>query len=580
MCSTRCSRVDGAKPKNYSFFMRKTPPETPQLPFVGDDGGIALLRVALRGIGAEFANAALSPDERTLLAGVMADDDHGSRPLADPGGTDPWTQPLADSRATDRRRALGQFFTPWPIVETMVDWVVRQEPDRIVDVGCGTGRFALAAAHRLPSVEVIAVDTDPVATLLCRSHAHRRGLSNILVRCQDFLRAPLPPSPGRTVFVGNPPYVRHHRLAEDVKAWAAARCKELDVPFSGLAGLHAYFFLATALHAAKGDAGCYVTSAEWMDVNYGALVRRLLVERLGVLSVSVLDPQASAFDDAMTSAAITCFQVGRDVSSVRFSSVPAFANAEGPGDARAVPRAELGGTWGSFRNSVSRAADDTDALPLGSLFRVRRGIATGDNTFFIMTWEEARQRGLTPWAHPVIASGREVAASGGEIRTSTPHCIILLPRELDSLRNDHATAAKRFIDEGEQRGVHERYLCAHRSPWWWLGEARPAPIVASYMARRPPAFAANPHGVLLANIAHGLYPRRVFHPNQLRALTDMLNSVATHFVGCGRSYQGGLEKFEPREMERLRIPFRSIPSVLLPPLSDPLETRHAAAAPA
>ncbi len=497
----------------------------------------------------------LAPTEQAVLD--LACRDGGWRPAEppshDPKLPDPWTDLLAAARPTAQRRDLGQFFTPWPIVCTMVEWVREQHPETIVDVGCGTGRFALAAAQAMPAARILAIDSDPVATLLCRAHAKRQGLQNLVVCCQDYLREPLPPHEGRTAFIGNPPYVRHHRIPAQTKAWAAATCAALGLPCSGLAGLHAYFFLATALHACKGDVGCFITSAEWMDVNYGALVRRLLVERMGILSLCMLDPAAAAFDDAMTSAAITCFEAGRPVETLRFSVVPAFTAAAGPTDARVVPRDQLAGTWGGLR-TVRHAHPAADSVPLGSIARVRRGIATGANGFFVMTWDEALRGGLMDFAHPVIAAGREILDSGGQIARETRHCLVMLPRDLEALSGDARKAARRFVAEGERHGVHSRYLCTHRSPWWWLGTAQPAPIVVSYMARRPPVFALNPHGVLIVNIAHGLFPRRALPINLLRSLADLLNGSAARFVGGGRCYQGGLEKFEPREMERLLLP--------------------------
>jgi hypothetical protein len=76
------------------------------------------------------------------------------------------------------------------------------------------------------------------------------------------------------------------------------------------------------------------------------------------------------------------------------------------------------------------------------------------------------------------------------------------------------------------------------------------------MARRPPAFVRNlahrSEGARHINIAHGLYPRGAMSPASLDALARYLAAATT--VSEGRTYAGGLTKFEPREMERLLVP--------------------------
>jgi hypothetical protein len=72
------------------------------------------------------------------------------------------------------------------------------------------------------------------------------------------------------------------------------------------------------------------------------------------------------------------------------------------------------------------------------------------------------------------------------------------------------------------------------------------------MARRPPAFVLNDVEARHINIAHGLYPREDLSPVVLDALALHLRSAVE--LSQGRTYAGGLTKFEPREMERLTIP--------------------------
>ena len=76
------------------------------------------------------------------------------------------------------------------------------------------------------------------------------------------------------------------------------------------------------------------------------------------------------------------------------------------------------------------------------------------------------------------------------------------------------------------------------------------------MARRPPAFVRNVAGVRHLNIAHGLYPREPMPGAVLDRLAGYLRSSVA--LGQGRTYAGGLTKFEPREMERLAVPWERI----------------------
>jgi hypothetical protein len=72
------------------------------------------------------------------------------------------------------------------------------------------------------------------------------------------------------------------------------------------------------------------------------------------------------------------------------------------------------------------------------------------------------------------------------------------------------------------------------------------------MARRPPAFVRNLASARNINIAHGIYPREPIGPACLDLLAEHLRTTAS--VDAGRTYAGGLTKFEPKEMERLLVP--------------------------
>ena len=72
------------------------------------------------------------------------------------------------------------------------------------------------------------------------------------------------------------------------------------------------------------------------------------------------------------------------------------------------------------------------------------------------------------------------------------------------------------------------------------------------MARRSPQFTLNTCDARHINVAHGLYPRENLATGVLDRLVTWLNKNIN--TGSGRTYAGGLTKFEPKEIERLRIP--------------------------
>ena len=130
--------------------------------------------------------------------------------------------------------------------------------------------------------------------------------------------------------------------------------------------------------------------------------------------------------------------------------------------------------------------------------------------------------------------------------------MIDLPAGLDALDDDERKAVQRFLAWARRRGAHEGYIATHRREWWSVGLREPAPILCTYMARRAPAFVRNKVKARHINIAHGLYPREVLNDT---ALTAVLTYLRRH-VGTtgGRTYAGGLVKFEPKEVERIVLP--------------------------
>ncbi|HUG93797.1 MAG TPA: N-6 DNA methylase [Planctomycetaceae bacterium] len=469
-------------------------------------------------------------------------------------GADPLGEQFCRLRTAAVRRSRGATYTPPAIVRAMVEWSAELgQPRRVVDPGTASGRFLLAAGRRFRRAELLGVEIDPLAALLARANLAAAGFSKrSRVLVADY-REHLPRiESGATLFIGNPPYVRHHTIESRWKRWLIAAAGRRGIMASGLAGLHAHFYVATADHARPGDFGCLITSAEWLDVNYGSVIRELLLGELGLDRLAVVEPSARPFPDAATTAVVTRFRVGERPPRVSVWRVDDAARLSHPnGCALSVRRERLAA--GSRWTPLTRRRRPTPAghVELGELCRVHRGQVTGNNGF----WTAGPHSRNLPESvlFPSITKARELFEAGAEIESAAAlRLIIDLPPDLEVLSDRDRKAVERFLAEGRKLGIPEGYIASNRKPWWSVRLREPAPILATYMARRPPAFVYNHSQVRHINIAHGIYPREPLEPAVLVELARYLSSQTR--LESGRMYAGGLTKFEPREMERLLVP--------------------------
>ena len=472
-------------------------------------------------------------------------------------GDDPLGDAFCRLRPPRTRRRHGAVYTPRPIVESMLRWAAGAgEPARVVDPGAGSGRFLLAAGRIFPEAALVAVETDPLAALTLRANAAVLGMTDRLtLLAADYRTVDLPAVDGPTLYVGNPPYVRHHDIAPAWKDWLAAAAAQYGLRASRLAGLHVHFVLKTCQLARPGDFGALITAAEWLDVNYGDVMRQAFVGVLGGSALHVVNPAAAPFPDADTTGAIACFRSGRRTETVRVRAVDTVAElgALDGGHPVALSRLVAARRWSPLLRPAERAP--RGYVELGELCRVHRGQVTGCNA----VWIAGRYPGPLPDAVLVAAvtRARELFDAGPRLSsTDALRRVIDLPVDLDALDDALNDAARqqvgRFLRWARRMRAHASYVAGNRRAWWAVGLREPAPILCTYMARRPPAFVRNPRGARHLNIAHGLYPRAPLPDATLDALAAWLQrNVRT---SGGRTYAGGLTKFEPREIERILVP--------------------------
>lgn len=483
----------------------------------------------------------LDVEERKLLRGIRPANELAVDMITHliRAGFDPLGDAYMHVNNPKERRLTGSVFTPNAIVESMVNWAKKRvEPSRIIDCGCGSGRFALTAARMFPDAHVVAVDISPMATLMCKANSNAAGIPITVLR-KDFMRVRLPSSKkGATLWIGNPPYVRHHNIAGEEKAWFSNALDTLQVRGNGLAGLHAYFMASIAKRFSPSDVGCLVMSSEWMDTGYGVTIRDILTKKLKMTSLWMYDKAEETFEGTMSSAAVVGFakKNPEGIVEVNGGSMPLSAF-------------EKSSRWSKVVLGAQGNIVESGFVQLGDFARVHRGVVTGKNDFWVRKPGEISEQ----LCIPVVAHARELAGDVPACRDiARLSRLVTLPADLSILPDDLYAEAQSIIDDGLRNEIDEGFVARHRKSWWSIKTPDPPVIMMTYMARHPPVFVANSDRLCMLNVVHGIYPTVDLSERAVENLVKYLNENVDMLDG--RMYSGGLVKFEPREVERLLVP--------------------------
>lgn len=470
------------------------------------------------------------------------------------------------------RNKWGQFGTPPELAASIArharGLMGRQTPLRFLDPAVGTGSFFSALTQIVPSdgIEVATgVELDP---LFADSASELWRGSGLAVIQGDFTRQ-RPPEQRFNFVLANPPYVRHHHLsAKEKDRLKAQLARSLQLQMSGLAGLYCYFLLLAHDWMDEQGIAAWLIPSEFMDVNYGATLRRYLIERVTLLHIHRFHPSDTQFTDALVSSAVVIFR--KAAPSPEHQAHFSFGGSiENPQDEARVPLDALKRSqkWTQFpaRTDIDRS----DAPTLGELFDIKRGLATGANSFFILTETEIRRHQIPrAFLKPILPGPRylttDVIAQLPDGGPDVSHRLHLLDcAEPEERIRERWPQFYDYLKMGRAQGIHASYLASHRAPWYSQEQRPPAPFLCTYMGRTrhgkdPFRFFWNRSQATAHNVYLMLYPKGPLRealrkePELAAAVFGALQRITPEQLICqGRVYGGGLHKVEPKELAQI-----------------------------
>lgn len=502
------------------------------------------------------------------------------------------TQHRLDAAKTQlERNKMGQFATPPDLAAEILEFarasLSSSQPIRFLDPAFGTGSFYAALLKVFPSSQISQAWGYEIDPLYGREAVTLWENTFLKLTIADYTRIPSPDSENSraNLLICNPPYVRHHHMAAAEKLRLQADVeKTAGVKLSGLTGLYGYFLLRSHDWLAAGALAGWLIPSEFMDVNYGLQIKQYLLQNVTLLRIHRFDPNHAQFADALVSSAVVWFKKEKPPKNynVEFSYGGTLVEPE----KIELISAEILRTtakWTTFPKTTV-VSKDKGSLRLSDFFKIKRGLVTGANKFFILTPRQIAKYDLpSEFLRPILPSPRYLPAD--EIETDEKgnpvleRQLFLLACSLpeDEVKSKYPSLWE-YFQLGVRDGTHERYLCRHRWPWY-AQEDRPAsPLLCTYMGRKtsngkPFRFILNHSQATVPNVYLMLYPKPVVQqkikdtPALLEKIWYALKEIPVEVLtGEGRVYGGGLHKIEPNELANVSA---DIILKNLPELSDP-----------
>jgi len=411
----------------------------------------------------------------------------------------------------DERHRLGQYYTPPPIVDLIIELCVKSPNDVVLDPGCGSGSFLVKAYHKLRDLkkrenpfrsdaelhkeilnQIYGIDINPFPAQLSSINLAVRNLEvrsdNLNLIVSDFFKIkpgmfPLPKE--FDVVVTNPPYTRQEEMEykEQIREAALTYMDGSKIKLDARAGIYAYFFIHSAKFLKNGRRMGYITSNTWLDTKFGEGLKHFFLDHFKI--VAIIEHDAGVFEKANVDTCIVIlekaegdvFQEERRLNLVKFIRIKKsmeiknllpFMSADVDFENEIVrvhvqeqqkllPEEK----WGKYLRAPTvyyKITAHPKMTRMKEISNIQRGFTTGANVFFYLDRDKVNHWGIEEeYLFPIITSPRQAKACVIENKDINQY-VLLIHEPKEALVNTNVLA---YIEHGEnvslviKRGKHK-----------------------------------------------------------------------------------------------------------------------------
>lgn len=420
----------------------------------------------------------------------------------------------------------------------------------------------------------------------------------------DFAEIFLGKRPGFDIVIANPPYLRQELIDRIFEEFNLSVRKSdliriynlmLQKKINGQSDIYIYFFFrGLMLNKKVNGILCFICSNSWLDVDFGRELQEYLVSECQIRYI-IENNIAKSFEQADINTTINLFLTQEIAELAQFVSVKekfstSFTLSMEPQigvvnleDRRivSVPVKEItqalqnlsgSGKWGAI---YLRSPDiyfeilgklKNRLVPLKTIIEFYRGITTGNNDFFILDEEQAKQYQIpTEFLYPILSSMQEIDTLSIK-KENLQKQIFVCPYSLMELKKMGFSEVADYIESNKNRptlsqGKHtianqnlaESSTLKARNQWWSVRNQAPGDIIVPRLFRERFYLPLNIDSVIASDM---FFVGKVKTDYDKLIVTALINSSLTYFFIeiLGRINVGGRINFYGSEINELLIP--------------------------
>lgn len=478
---------------------------------------------------------------------------------------------------TSAQKLRGGYYTAAPLVDWCLDRVAclaTSTPRRWLEPAAGDGAFVrglarMQAGGRLGPCELDAIELDPTEAAACTSALRQSGLSGRVVNDTFFAWASTQ-QPGFNALVGNPPYVPYQFVGKEDRRLAEDLTSRLGLTLRGVSNLWIPFALVSLSLLRPGGVFALVLPSELFCTVSGGLFRTFVIRNFTSLQVDLFPRR-------------TFPSILQDVVVVSGKRAVRSATR------RPVNFCEHGGSspkpwchhisvspesWQRYLLAPEEVQAFHDACRLAGVHRLggvasmEVSIVTGANPFFTVDDATVAEFSLQPWSRPLLARSADapgiafVPDDHDEARRRGSRAWILDFSAQRPEPNGHP-GVRDYLAKGEALGLHERYKCRIRSPWYRVPQMKRGRLMLPKRAHRHHKLMLNRAGVFTTDTVYRGEMLALFAEQEEDLVAGFQNTLTLLSAEVeGGTYGGGVLELVPSEIARLQVPLVSAAPLL------------------